>query len=235
MSDTHLEASAREATGKSVNRKLRAAGQIPAVLYGGGRPAFALTLDPLALQKLLRASDLGLNTLIDLTVTDHAELDGKTVMVRELQRDPVRGHFIHADLYEVDLSQRIEVEVPIHVTGKSKGVENGGILDHALRELEVKCLPRAIPDEFTIDVSDLDLGDSLHVRDIVLPEGVELLSDPDLSVISVVAPIKEEDLETAVPEAVALEAEGAEPEAEAEEGGEDAKEGEVGKDKEGGD
>lgn len=223
MSDTHLEVEARERTGKGVARKLRAAGRIPAVLYGGGRPAFPLALDPIRLQKLLHASDMGMNTLIDLKVTGHAELDGKTVMVRELQRDPVRGSFVHADLYEVDLRQTIEVSVPIHVTGKSVGVElGGGILDHALREVEVKCLPRAIPDEFVVDVTPLQLGDSLHVRDLALPPGVELVSDADLSIVSVVAPVKEEEptaeaLEGEEVAAEAAPAEGAEPQ---EEGGE---------------
>lgn len=225
MPDNRLEASAREATGKGVARRLRAAGKIPAVLYGGGRAAVSLALDASALQKLLHASDLGLNTLIDLSVAGHAELDGKTVMVRELQRDPVRGRFVHADLYEVDLTQRIEVQVPIHVTGKAVGLDAGGIVDQALRELEVRCLPRAIPDEIVVDVSHLDIGDSLHVRDLVLPEGVELVSDPDLSVISVVTPIKEEELVAAVaPSAdvpiVGAEAAPAEGEAPAAEGGE---------------
>lgn len=194
MADTHLEVEARDAVGKGAARKLRAAGRIPAVLYGAGRPAVPLTVDPTALQKVLHASDLGLNTLLDLKVLGHAELDGKTVMVRELQRDPIRGTFIHADLYEVNLLEKIDVEVPLHVSGKAIGVENGGVLDQSLRELEVQCLPRAIPDEIVIDVSALDIGDNLHVRDIPLPEGVELLSDPDLSVVSIVAPVKEEDL-----------------------------------------
>jgi len=218
VSDTHLEVEAREGTGKGVARKLRAAGRIPAVLYGGGRPALPLALDPARLQKLLHESEMGMNTLIDLKVTGHAELDGKTVMVRELQRDPVRGRFVHADLYEVDLRQTIEVSVPVHVTGKATGVElGGGILDHALREVEVKCLPRAIPDEFVVDVTPLELGDSLHVRDLVLPEGVELVSDGDLSIVSVVAPQKEEE-----PTAEALEGEAAVAAAAPAEGGEPA-------------
>jgi large subunit ribosomal protein L25 len=193
VADTHLEVEAREQTGKGVARKLRAGGRIPAVLYGGGRPAFPLALDPARLHRLLHESEMGMNTLIDLKVAGHAELDGKTVMVRELQRDPVRGSFVHADLYEVNLQQTIEVSVPVHLSGKAAGVEFGGILDHALREVDVKCLPRAIPDEFVVDVTPLQLGDSLHVRDLELPEGVEILSDSDLSIVSVVAPQKEEE------------------------------------------
>lgn len=230
MAETHLEVQAREKTGKGVARKLRVAGQIPAVLYGGGRPAFSLSLNPLHLHKVLHGSEMGMNTLIDLKVSGHAELDGKTVMVRDLQRDPVKGTFIHADLYEVDLSQKIEVQVPLHLTGKSKGVEfSGGILDHALREVEVRCLPRAIPDEFLVDVTDLELGDSLHVRDIGLPEGVEMISDGDLSLVSVVAPTKEEEPvveEAAEGEEGAAEGEAAEGDAAAkDEGGDKAESG----------
>lgn len=226
MADTHLEVEAREQTGKGVARKLRAAGRIPAVLYGGGRPAFPLALDPVALKKLLHESEMGMNTLIDLAVAGHTELDGKTVMVRELQRDPVRGSFVHADFYEVDLKQTIEVSVPIHVTGKAVGVElDGGILDHALREVEVKCLPRAIPDEFVVDVTPLGLGDSLHVRDLDLPAGVELISDGDLSIVSIVAPTREEEPGEEVlageEAAAAAPAEGEEPK----EGGGDSAEG----------
>lgn len=225
MADSHLEVEAREQTGKGVARKLRAAGRIPAVLYGGGRPAFPLALDPVRLHRLLHESDMGMNTLIDLKVAGHAELDGKTVMVRELQRDPVRGSFVHADLYEVNLQQTIEVSVPVHLEGKAAGVEYGGILDHALREVDVKCLPRAIPDEFVVDVTPLELGDSLHVRDLVLPEGVEMLSDADLSIVSVVAPQKEEEAVAEALEGEAVPAEGeaaaaAEGAAPAEEGGE---------------
>jgi large subunit ribosomal protein L25 len=234
VADTHLEVEAREQTGKGVARRLRAAGRIPGVLYGGGRPAVPLALDPARLHKLLHESEMGMNTLIDLKVTGHAELDGKTVMVRELQRDPVRGTFVHADLYEVNLQEAIEVSVPIHLTGKSAGVELGGVLDHALREVEVKCLPRAIPDEFVVDVTPLELGDSLHVSDLVLPEGVELISDPELSIVSVVAPTKEEEPEAEVLEGEEAVAAAAEAEAGAPAEGEEPKEG-GGESAEGGD
>ena len=103
------------------------------------------------------------------------------------------GGYLHADFYTVDLEQRVEVAVPVHITGKAIGVEEGGVLDQALREIELSCLPLAIPKELMADVSELELGQSLHVRDIPLPEGVELKSDPELSVVSVVAPMKEEE------------------------------------------
>jgi large subunit ribosomal protein L25 len=136
------------------------------------------------------------------------------VLVRELQRDPVKGDYLHADLLAIDLQQRIDVEVPIHVTGKARGVEFGGILDHSLRELEIFCLPTAIPKEILADVTELDVGDSLHVRDLPLPPGVELRSNPDLSVVSVVLPAAEV-VETPA-EAAPAEGEAAAPAAEGE-------------------
>ena len=191
MPDNALQVEARDAVGKGVARKLRAAGRIPAVCYGKGRVSVGLALDPIALRKLLHASDAGMNTIISLE--GGGSVDGTMVLVKELQRDPVRGAYLHADFYTVDLEQRVEVSVPVHITGKAIGVEAGGVLDQALREIELSCLPLAIPKELMADVTNPELGQSLHVSDIPLPQGVELKSDPMLSVVSVVAPMKEEE------------------------------------------
>jgi large subunit ribosomal protein L25 len=218
-----LQVEIRERAGKGVARKLRAAGRIPAVCYGKGEDSVSISLDPTALRRLLERSDAGMNTLISLQVDGGGGLDGKTVLIRELQRDPVRGHYLHADLLSVDLQKSVEVSVPIHITGRAPGVELGGILDQALRELDLECLPLAIPDEILVDVSNLNLGDSLHVSDIALPEGVTLRSDPALSVVSVVQPAKAEEEVSEEEAAAAAEAaegeapaEGAEPSAAAE-------------------
>jgi large subunit ribosomal protein L25 len=211
VSENALNVEIREGTGKGVARKLRAAGRIPGIFYGKKQTSVSISLESRELRRLLERSEAGMNTLIDLKVSGGGEIDGKTVLVRDLQRDPVRGEFLHADFYAVDLQHSIDVRVPIHITGRAQGVELGGILDHALRELDLECLPTSIPREILVDVSALDVGDSLHVRDLELPEGVTLKSDPDLSVISVVSPSK---MEEEVPEAEALEGE----EAAAEEG-----------------
>jgi large subunit ribosomal protein L25 len=204
MGENALAVEVREGLGKGVARKLRVAKRIPAVLYGRGKPSVSISLDPAALEKLLRASTAGLNTLIDLAVAGRADLAGKVVIVKELQREPIRGGLLHADLYEVDLSKTIEVSVPIHVVGIPVGVSlNGGILDTALREVEIECLPRAIPSALEVDVSALDVGESIHVRDLVVPDGVTVLSDRDLAVVSVVLPAAEE-----APAAVEAPAEG---------------------------
>ena len=222
MAENALQIEIRDAAGKGVARKLRAAGRIPGVLYGRTTPALSVSLDPKALRRALVRSEAGLNTLFALDVAGGGVLQGKPVLVRELQRDPVRGDYLHADLLAVDLLQKLQVSVPIHVIGKAHGVELGGILDHSLRELELLCLPTAIPKEIQVDVTLLEVGQSLHVRDLVLPEGVELRSDPDLSVISVVVPAAEV---TPTPAEVAP-AEGEEAAAPAAEGEAKPKEGE---------
>ena len=194
MSDTALAVELRQTKGKGSARKLRVQGRIPGTCYGRNLTSASIILNPQNLVTLLKRSDAGLNTLIDLTVDGGGEYDGRKVLVKDLQRDPVSGQVLHADLYAVDLTQVIHISVPIHLTGEAKGVTmSGGIVDHALRDLEVECLPTAIPREFLIDISDLDIGDSLHVRDITLPEQVTLVGDADLSVVSVMAPIVEEE------------------------------------------
>jgi len=211
VGDHALSVEVREHTGKGMGRRLRAGGRIPAILYGRGRESVPISLDPRLLEKLLATSDAGMNTLIDLAVAGRSDLAGRVVLVKELQRHPVRGSLLHADFYEVDLTKTIEVSVPIHVAGTAAGVAlDGGILDQALRELEIECLPRAIPDQIDVDVSALMIGQSIHVRELSLPEGVKLLSDPDLSVVSVVAPAAEIVPEVAAAE-VAPEVEGEAP------------------------
>lgn len=190
MAENALEVEIREAAGKGVARRLRATGRIPAVCYGSGQEAVSVSVDPTALRRLIEHSDAGMNTLINLR---GGSVDGRMVLVRELQKDPVRGRYLHADFYAVNIEQTVEVAVPLHIVGKAPGVELGGILDHQLRELELECLPLAIPKELEVDVSGLQLGESVHVRDVPLPEGVTLKSDPDLSVVSVVAPSKAEE------------------------------------------
>jgi large subunit ribosomal protein L25 len=172
-----------------VARKLRAAGRIPAICYRRNAESVAVSLDPMELDGLLRKASSGINTLIDLKVAGGGDFDGRQVLITELQRDPISGAYLHADLYAVDLQQKIHVSVPIQITGTAIGVSlGGGILDHATRELDVECLPNAIPEEFAIDVSELEVGQSLHVRDIKVLEGVEILNDRDVSIVSVVAP-----------------------------------------------
>jgi large subunit ribosomal protein L25 len=132
------------------------------------------------------------------------------VLVKELQRHPVHGSYVHVDFFQVDLTQKITVSVPIHFVGKARGVEFGGILDHPLRELEVECLPRAIPEFIEVDVSALEVGQSIHVSELRLPEGVVVMTDAALPVASVVLPAAEVE---AAPTETVVEGEVAEGEA----------------------
>ena len=180
----------RENAGKGVARKLRAAGQIPAVLYGQGKDPVALVLEPQVLERLLHSE--GQNALFDLEGAP--PVAGRTVLVKALQRHPVRGDLMHADLFEINVSQRITVSVSIHLVGTPVGVRlEGGLVEHTLRELELDCLPRSIPDSLTLEIGELNLGETLHVSDVPLPEGVEIKTHPELAVVSVVAPKAEEE------------------------------------------
>ncbi len=191
MGEHILQAETRNEVGKGIARRLRRAGKIPAVFYGRGRDSRAIAVDPRALERVLHSSGSGMNTLIDLSMSG----DESVVLVKDLQRDPVRGSYLHADFYEVDLNKTVEVMVPIHFTGRAVGVEYGGIVDHPLRELEITCLPRAIPDSVEIDITELQIGDSLHVRDLTVPDGVTIMTDLDLAVANVMAPVAEEEPE----------------------------------------
>jgi large subunit ribosomal protein L25 len=163
------------------------------VVYGSGKEPVAVSFDPKVLEGKIKASHAGINTLFDLE--GDAEVANRTVMVKDLQREPVRGAVLHADFFEIDMTERIHVSVPIHLSGSPPGLLEGGVIEHTLRELELACLPNAIPDELVADVSQLELGQSLHVSDISLPGSVELISDLELSVISVVLPkIVEEEV-----------------------------------------
>lgn len=209
MAENTLAVEIREGTGKGVARKLRVTGRVPAVVYGHGKASVSLTLDPAVLESMLRKSHAGLNTLFELA--GDASVNGKTVLVKELQRDPVRGNMVHADLFEIDTTERIAVSVPVHVIGTAEGVTLGGLLDHVLREIELDCLPSAIPDELIVDVTNLIMGEAIHVSDLEVPEGVHVRTHADLPVVSIVAPTVEEEPE--VEEGAEAVAEGDEPKA----------------------
>jgi large subunit ribosomal protein L25 len=186
MGDVTFAVETRGTTGKGAARQLRQKGLVPGIVYGGGRGATPISFDVAKFERLLSTSHSGVNTLIDLT--GDAAVSGRTVIAKELQRVPVRGRITHVDFYEVDLTTKIEVEVPIHLTGTPVGVVNGGVLDQQLRELELMCLPNAIPDSIEVDVSAMDLGSTLHVADLKIPEGVDVKSESDLTVATVLIP-----------------------------------------------
>jgi len=192
-----LAAIPRDKTGKGAARQARFAKQVPAVLYGHGRPTQPLMVDALSLEKALSGIEPA-STLIELTV------DGKMsrTLIREIQRHPIRPDIIHVDFYEIHAHEKITLEVPVHLMGTPDGVRNaGGVLDQVLREVKIEVLPEHIPDRVELDVTNLKIGDSLHVRDLSIPNAV-ILNGPDLTIATVVPP-RAEEVAAPAPEAAA--------------------------------
>jgi len=186
MGDVTFAVEARSERGKGAARKLRQRGLVPGVVYGGGREATAIALDVSGFERLLETSHGGINTLIDLA--GDSAVSGRTVIAKDLQREAVRGKITHVDFYEIDLKTKIEVSVPINLTGTPEGVVLGGVLDQQQREITLLCLPGGIPDEIEADVSGMELGDSLHISDLAVPANVEIHQDDALTVATVLIP-----------------------------------------------
>ncbi len=189
----------RGQTGKTQASRLRAAGKIPAIVYGMGKDPLPLTVDPVALAKSLDPQKKS-NTVIKLTVTGAPGGDQElTVMVRDHQKDALRGHLTHADFIRVDVTKDVHAVVPIVLTGKPEGVKLGGILHQVIHRLEIACTPDKIPVKLEVDVSPLNMGEAIHVRDLKLGAGIKPLADGGTSVCSVTAPKAEKVEEAAVP------------------------------------
>jgi len=200
MEFVDLTVERRTGSGKSVARALRRGGQIPAILYGDGEP-IPLQADPKTLLRAL-GTESGENVILNLTIVNGEQFTRKA-MVKEVQVDPVTGRLLHADFLGISMERAIEVEVPVEAIGVAIGVkEKTGVLDQILRELRVRCLPGAIPDKITVDVTSLDVGDVLHVSDLPVPDGVEVLTDREQTVLTVVVP-RVEEVAAPVAEAVA--------------------------------
>ena len=185
VANASLSAQPRAERGKGGSRKLRASGRVPAVVYGHGEDTRALTVDAHELDRLFSQIHVE-NTIITLRIEgEKAEV---RALVREVQAHPVKGDVLHVDFYQIHAGESITVEVPITLTGTPEGVKLGGILQHALDQLEIRCVSDNIPDQITVDVAHLGIGDSIHVSDITLPQGVESLVDGGRTICSVIAP-----------------------------------------------
>jgi large subunit ribosomal protein L25 len=186
--EANLDAVKRNTKGKNEARRLRAAGKIPATLYGaqkaGDQPApESVTIDPKPFMRILHSKS-GLNTLITLKMQDAGDM---RVLVKDVQLDPITHHPLHADLYRVNMDRKIKVTVPITLKGESRGVkQDGGVLDFVHREIEVEVLPANIPDSIEIDVTNLGIGDAVHVRDLAANAAWEPVTDADLMIVHVV-------------------------------------------------
>lgn len=191
-----VAAGERASRGKNEARRLRAQGKIPGVVYGRGKPAVAISLDPKLLWSILH-SESGHNTIFSL------ELNGKkqSVMIKDYQLDPVKGAILHADLLTIAMDQKMKFQVPIEVRGEARGVKlDGGILDVVVREVQVECLPGDVPDNIPVDVSELSIHDTVRVKELQVDSSkIKVLSDSELTLVTVSPPRAEE--EVAVPAA----------------------------------
>ena len=183
MAAITLTGSRRQQLGKGGARKSRAAGQIPGVLYGHGEAPVSVAIAAIEFDQAMRGRP-GANPLVNL------RLEGSEVsaLIRAVQYDPMTHGILHIDFQHISLTESVEVQVAIHLTGLAVGVKDaGGILEHIARSIEVRCLPTAIPSSIDVDVSALNIGESIHVRDLSVPN-VTILSDPDATIAAVVAP-----------------------------------------------
>lgn len=203
-----LKANIRNSVGKGQARALRRAEKIPAVLYGPRTEPVLLSVSIKDLGKALKKSTAS-QALLNLTI-HNGENTSRPAMIKELQTHPVSRHYQHVDFYEISMDRKIRVKIPVVVKGKARGVEEGGILQIIRRELEILCLPTEIPETIEIDITDLDIGDSIHVKEIPFEGDIEIQADVNFTVITIVSPKAEVE----------------EVEEEAEEGAEEAVEGE---------
>lgn len=189
METLEIQVDAREAGSKHKARRLRRGGKIPGILYGPKTQPVALEIDRKDFSS--RVADLEGSHLVRLKSTSSALAD-RVALVKEVQYHPITGDVVHTDLYEVDLTARIQVRVPLHFVGKAEGVVQGGILQPVVREIEVECLPLDIPEFFNVEVSGLDIGDSIHIEDLPMPAGVTAIYESNFALVTVVPPTVEE-------------------------------------------
>ena len=187
-----LKASLRETVGNGPSRALRRDGKIPAILYGPKTETTKLAIDKLDLDPIFKSGAVAQKLLkLDIEGADGV----RKVMIKQMQKHPVSHNLLHLDFYEVTMDQKLKVMVPVVVTGNSVGVEMGGMLQIIRRELEVLCLPGRIPENISIDIADLDIGDSVHLEDLQLEDDIEVPADVNFTILTILSPKAEEEEE----------------------------------------
>jgi len=214
-----LNVQMRETVGKGQARKLREEGLVPGVVYGKGVDSTKVILDPADIKKGIRTQG-GANPLFTITAEGEGakKINGKTVVVREIQLNPINYSYLHVDLVSIDVKQEITIEVTLNYTGKAEGVKLGGILQEIRRVVELTALPADIPRAIDVDVTEMKIGDSLHLEDVTLPEGCRVDTDINFTLATIAAPrgLEEAAEEEAAEELVEGEEAPAEAEAESE-------------------
>jgi len=207
---TVIKAAVRNEKGKGSARKLRSKKIIPAVLYGHKIDPVMLTIENSEIVKVFKTGDD--TNLIKVQIENQGKTAEKLVMIRETQRHPVKNNILHLDLFAVNVKEKIHAPVHIRITGEAPGVKLGGNLRQIIREVEVRALPTEIPQFFEVDISTLEIGDSIHVSDLIIPENVNVLADDSDTILNISAPVIQEEETTEEDEEVA--AEGDAPDAE---------------------
>jgi len=187
MEQVELKAEIRQEIGKEAVRRLRQQGLIPAVVYGGAADTVNIKVGARDFEKALHTS-AGENVLLNLRLSGAGRKAERTVIIKEIQYDPVKGDIYHVDFNHISLKESIKVKVPVATRGESPGVKEGGSLEQILWEVEVECLPTQIPEKIEVDLSSLQIGDMVYVKDLDLPGGVDVLNPPEDVVVSCVPP-----------------------------------------------
>lgn len=192
MEEIILNAELRESIGTNKSKKLRHAGVIPAVVYSDGKETLPVQVQRGEFLKMIHQHREE-NAIITLQIKDDKKKKGRPCMMKEIQQDPVKGEILHIDFNEISLTKAIKVNVPVVTKGEAPGVKNdGGALELILWEIEVECLPTAIPKHIEVDISALKIADTVHIKDVAFPAGVKVLDDPEAIVLTIAAPMKEE-------------------------------------------
>lgn len=189
MAATVIEALRREPGSKNVNLRLRKSGRIPGVMYGPGKEPLPVSLDPAVISDILH-SDSGQNTIITVNVEGAAPTNA---MIKDYQLDPLKGRLIHTDLMEIAMDRLLEITVDIELVGEAEGVKiGGGLMDFVTRSIDVECLPGDIPESIEADVSHLKINEYLRVKHLVVSDKIRILTEPEVVIVTVVPPVKEE-------------------------------------------
>ncbi len=202
MKQVTLEAQVREKKGKEYCKQTRRKGFIPAILYGKGSESVQIQVPAKDFKKAI-STHAGYNAIIELQIRGNGQ-NTQLAMVAEVQRDPMATQILHVDFHKISLDTKVTVEVPVHIHGEPKGVKRGGILDHLTWTLEMEALPLNIPEEIVVNVTGLDLEDSIAIKDLTPPEGAEFLGDPDTIIAIVHSPRTEAEVAEVAPEEAAI-------------------------------
>ena len=197
MEKVKIKVNLRESKGKEAANRLRKEGNVPAVVYGGG-VNIALSVPSTSL-KMLKAINFAESTIINMEIQNKEKKENISVLIKDIQSDPLTEKILHIDFLKVSLKEKIKVHVPIILTGEAKGVKEEGILEQLLRELEVEGLPLDIPEKIEVDITDLGISHSIHVSNLAIPDNLKVLTDTQSTVVTVVAK-KEEAVEEDVVE-----------------------------------